>query len=322
MTHKIIPGPRGEEEGLAFTDAAQEIRDANVYKPKENLFFRLGDKVKVAEFMRDIMGFDNKDTAGDRVNTQSITISGPNGDIPIYINSPQGENLPVMIYFHGGAWIGGTAGDVQNICRGIADSSGMMVVNVEYRLAPEHPYPAGLEDSYATLLWAKENIGSYGGDSEKIIMAGDSAGANFATLCCTLSHQRKGPAIAAQVLLYPAMDISRGCRVNPSVGPVPLRRYQIMKRLYLGLRSARNPMVSPVYAKDLSYMPPTLLTTTEFCFLRDQGEAYAQMLDSQGVPVTVLQYNGLNHAFLDKVGVWPQADQGVKHIAQYLKETI
>ncbi|MDA3851093.1 MAG: alpha/beta hydrolase [Spirochaetaceae bacterium] len=320
MKFKIIPGPLGQESGQPYPIAAQEIKDSKAYKPFASLVMSLGPKQKVAQAARPLMGFDNKDITEDRISTELLNIAGPNGNIPIRLYSPRSKNLPIMLFFHGGGWIGGSVDNVENICKALADQAQMLVINVDYRLAPENPFPAGLEDGYAALLWAHRLGKKYGGDSKRIFLAGDSAGGNIATLCCTLSHLRQGPSIAAQLLIYPATDITRRCKVNPKVGWVPLKHYLKMRRLYLPPgEKPSNPLISPLFAEDLSYMPKSLVITTEFCYLREQGESYAHKMSDQGVDVSLWRYNGLNHAFWDKVGVWPQADQSIKDVAEFIK---
>ena len=168
----------------------------------------LPDRLKV-KLMRKMMGFDNVDVAGSRVTTSHITIPTPDGTVPARVYTPDGDNLPIMVYFHGGGWIGGTVDVVENICRAIADRANHIVINVDYGLAPEHKFPAGTrrrlsQPSNTPPVAATSSAAT----PSRIVVAGDSAGGNFATVCCLLAHQRGGPAISHQVLIYPGVDMS------------------------------------------------------------------------------------------------------------------
>ena len=210
---------------------------------------------------------------------------------------------------------------MENIGRGLADRACHIVINVDYRLAPEHKFPAGLEDCYAAVEWAAEHGRELGGDPTRLVVAGDSAGGNLATVCCLLAHERGGPPIAHQVLVYPGVDLSGryeeehgaqegadGMDLSGFIASVYVDRPELLA----------DPRCSPWLAEDVSFMPPALVMTAEYCFIREQGEGYAKKLAAAGVATRAIRYNGLNHAFLDKVGVWRHADACIEDIARAL----
>ncbi len=322
MIIEIRPGPVGTEGGEPFPEVREEIermeKGRRIMRP--SLMRLIPNRFKV-KMMRKMFGFPNRDIAKGTVRNRQLSIPGPDGDIPIRIYTPEGVDLPILLYFHGGGWVAGSVEAVENIGRAIADRAGHIVTNVDYRLAPEHKFPAGLEDCYAAVKWAAEHGGELGGDPARIVVAGDSAGGNFATVCCLLAHERGGPAISHQVLIYPGVDLS-GRFVEehgPQDGAEGMDMGDFMAAVYLGgPERLADPRVSPYLVEDLSFMPPALVMTAEYCFIRDQGEGYAVRLEAAGVPTRAIRYNGLNHAFLDKVGVWSYADSCIEDIAEAL----
>jgi len=322
----IKPGPNGTRGGALWPEAEEEMAKAGLANPGLVKIMRLMPKRALARKMRAMMGFPNKDIARKPLESKRFSVPGPGGDVPVRSYKPAGEGLPVVVFFHGGGWIGGSVDVVENICRGIADRAGCVALNVDYRLAPEHKFPAGLDDCLAAVEWASANAVSVGGDPSKLFVAGDSAGGNLATVCAMLAKDRGGPPIRGQVLIYPGVDMGfepvadSGAAGKASTGASnPMA--SIIPGMYLRDRSLlSDPRVSPARARDFSGLPPAFVITAEFCFIRDQGEAYAKKLADAGVPVKALRYNGLGHAFLDKVGVWPYADDCVDDIARYIME--
>jgi len=321
-TIEIRPGPLGTKGGEPFPEVRDEMermeKGQRIMRPS---LMRLVPNRLIVKLMRKMMGFPNKDISKGRVETRYLSIPGPGGDIPVRLYVPEGKNLPILLYYHGGGWVGGSVDAVENIGRGLADRAGHIVVNVDYRLAPENRFPAGLEDCYAAIEWAAEHAREFGGDPTRISVAGDSAGGNFATVCCLLAHERSGPAIAHQVLIYPGVDLSglHDEEHGPQEGAGAMNLGSFMASVYVDRPELlADPRCSPWLAADVSFMPPALVVTAEYCFIRDQGESYARKLASASVPTRAIRYNGVNHAFLDKVGVWPYADACIEDIAEVL----
>ena len=214
--------------------------------------------------------------------------------------------LPVVVNFHGG---GGTLGNLDQsdwLCAQVASRVGALVVSVDYRLAPEHPYPAGREDGYAAVTWAAREAAALGARTDRLAVMGDSAGGNLAAVVCLLAREA-GPAIDAQVLLYPALDLTFR---RPSVerfaeGPVLTRTdMDVFRTHYLGPHGdASDPLCSPLLAPDLTDLPPALIITAGVDPLHDDGADYARGLEAADVPVTHTDHARAVHGFLSFPGV-------------------
>lgn len=249
---------------------------------------------------------------GDTLQTKPVpirdihdrTISGPSGPVQIRVYSDSKESdLPVVIYCHGGGWVLGSLDSHDNTCRAIAKSSNVVVINVDYRLAPEHPFPSPLEDVYSALVWVKENADQLGGDPGKIFIAGDSAGANLAAAAAIEARKSEGPSIAGQILIYPVTDLSNFD--TDSYGAfakgyyLTLAYMEKFRDCYVPNQADRaNPLVSPLLEKDLSNLPPALVVTAQFDMLRDEGEAYARRLEEAGGSIRHIQVPGVIHGFM------------------------
>ncbi len=249
---------------------------------------------------------------GDTLQTKPLSvmeindksIPGTGGPVPIRVYSDsKGSDLPIVIYCHGGGWVLGSLDSHDNTCRAIAKNANAVVVNVDYRLAPEHPFPAPLEDVYSALVWVKENAEHLGGDPGKIFIAGDSAGANLAAAAAIEARKPEGPSIAGQILIYPVTDLSNfdtDSHGTFAKGYYLTRAYmEKFRDCYVPNQADRSdPRVSPLLEKDLSNLPPALVVTAQFDVLRDEGEAYARRLNKAGGRVTVLRVPGVIHGFM------------------------
>ncbi len=229
------------------------------------------------------------------------TIPGPGGAIPVRVYWPAvGKQLPVLVYLHGGGWVFGNIGSVDRTCRALANAVQCVVVNVEYRLAPEHQYPAAAEDAYAVAAHVAANPAEFNADASRIAIGGDSAGGNLATVACLMARHRGGPRLAFQLLVYPVVDYDDN---RPSVeeneGYILTRSTMqwFWNHYVSSAEQAREPYASPINAKSLAGLPPAMVITAECDPLRDQGEAYAKRLQEAGVPVTLKRYEGAIHVF-------------------------
>ena len=260
----------------------------------------------------------------DIARAEERTIPGPAGDIPIRVYSPATEAvLPVVVFFHGGGWTIGDVGCYDQIARKLAVASGLTVVSVEYRLAPEHVFPAAVEDSYAVTEWIADHGTELGVDGSRLAVAGDSAGGNLAAVTSILARDRGRPTIAFQLLVYPVVD---GTMSFPSVkenGEGYLLTADDMAWFYDQYAppdaDRKNPMLSPLYAPDLSGLPPALAITAEYDPLRDEGEAYADALQQAGVEARSSRYDGMVHGFVPIDGVIPTATQAIEEAGASLK---
>jgi acetyl esterase len=246
------------------------------------------------------------------------------GNIPIRIYRPglSAEPIAVEVYFHGGGWVVGDLDSHDAICRAVANRAGCVVVSVDYRLAPESPYPAALEDAYAATRWVADHAASIGADPYRLAVGGDSAGGNLATAVCLLARERGGPAIALQILVYPVID--GGCATGSYeefAQDFSLERDDMLWYWdqYLGDQDRLQPLVSPLRATDLGGLPPALIITAGYDPLRDEGEAYAQRLREAGVPTTLTRYDGVIHGFLGMLGVVDESQQAIEQVAHALR---
>ena len=259
-------------------------------------------------------------------NMKNITIPGPVEKIPIRIYTPeQSHNSPIILFFHGGGWATGSIDTVDSICRLIAKKGSAIVVSVEYRLAPENPFPAGLNDCYAALCWTYQNAQSIGGDPRRIAVAGNSAGANLATAVALMARDKNGPPIIAQSLMYPVTNSwSTDTESQAKFGKdfyLSTKQIESFNDGYVPRREDRkNPLVSPLLADNLKGLPPALVVTAEFDPLRDEGEAYVKRMREAGVPVVHTRYKGMIHGFVGMGRFLPQAGQAIDEMTGFLKK--
>jgi acetyl esterase len=255
-------------------------------------------------------GFIDLQGEPEEIATEDRTIPGPAGEIPVRVYTPAGEGpKPVIVYFHGGGWVIGELDTVDNPLRRIANRTGAVVVSVDYRLAPEHVYPAAFDDSYAATAWVAEHAAELGGDPERIAVSGDSAGGNLAAAVAIAARDRQGPRLAAQLLIYPVTDFDFTTESYGQNGEGYLLTKGSMQWFwahYLGAQDlGKDPYACPARADDLAGLPPAFVATAEFDPLRDEGEAYAAKLRIAGVDVTAKRYDGMLHGFAWTLGATP-----------------
>ena len=234
-------------------------------------------------------------------------IPGPDGsDLPIRSYRPYGagERPPVVVYLHGGGW---TIGDLQTHdepCRALAAGTGAVVVSVDYRLAPEHPFPAAVDDAYAAACFVAGNAEDLGVDADRLVVAGDSAGGNLAAAVSLLARDRSGPTIALQVLIYPAVDFDFDSGRWPSLEEnatgyfLHLETMRWFADCYGGTGLlAGDPSAAPIRATDHTGLPPVHVSVAGFDPLRDEGLGYAEALAGAGVPVTLCRHDDQVHGY-------------------------
>jgi acetyl esterase len=229
-------------------------------------------------------------------------IPGPDGEIPVRIYRPEGKApLPALVYFHGGGWVIGSIETHDGSCRDLANRVGCVVISVDYRLAPEHRYPAAAEDCFAATKWVAENASALGVDAARIAVGGDCAGGNLAAAVALMARERRGPALRHQLLIYPVTDadFTRGSyRENAEGYLLTTKAMEWFWGHYVPDRSQRSePFAAPLRAKELAGLPPAFVITAEYDPLRDEGEAYAKRLQDAGVPTTARRYDGAIHGF-------------------------
>jgi acetyl esterase len=255
----------------------------------------------------------------DAVSERSIP--GPAGEIRLRIyRSGSGDALPLLFFMHGGGFVVGNLDTHDEMARMLTAATGCVTVSVDYRLAPENPYPAAVEDCFAALKWTAAHAQELGGDARRLTVIGDSAGGNLAAVMALRARDENGPALANQVLIYPVTDLTAPMLPAPDgefyVLNPETRRF--FNGAYLrGEADAKSPYVSPMFAVDLRGLPPALVATAEYDPLCEQGEAYAERLKQAGVTVTLTRYDGAIHGFASFPV--PMRDEAIQHIAQWLR---
>ena len=235
--------------------------------------------------------------------SEDRVIPGPGGPIPVRILAPEGKApLPALVYFHGGGWVVGSIDTHDALGRHLANAAGVAVISVDYRLAPEHKFPAAVEDAYAATAWVAAHAAAIGIDPTRIAVGGDSAGGNLAAVVALMARERGGPHLAFQLLIYPITDFNLDtASYHENADGYFLTRDAMA--WYWGHYLAspadgQHPHASPLRAPDLRGLPPALVLTAEFDPLRDEGEAFAARLAAAGVPVTLIRHDGMIHGVL------------------------
>ena len=258
------------------------------------------------ELMRKAFSSLGPEAAVQQVESvEDRSIPAAAGDIAVRIYRPSGstreESLPVLVYFHGGGFVLCDLDSHDGTCRSLANGAGCMVVSVDYRLAPESPFPAAPEDCYAATQWAARNAASIGGDAARIAIGGDSAGGNLTAAVTLMARERGGPALAHQLLIYPVTDNAFDTTSYRDNAEGYFLTRDMMKWFWAHYleneKDGRNPLASPLREPDLSLLPPATVITAEYDPLRDEGEAYAARLQSSGVATELTRYDGMFHGF-------------------------
>jgi acetyl esterase len=254
-------------------------------------------------------------------------IPGRNGPVPIRLYRPRAAvELPVITYFHGGGWTMGTLDGVDAVCRAIANRSGCVVVSVDYRLAPEHKYPAPLHDCADAVAHLALRGAELGVDGTRIALAGDSAGGNLAAAVALLARDTARYELACQVLVYPATEfaVDRPSWREHAGGPL-ITTHDVMWFWgnYLRDKGDRcDPLAVPAAAASLAGLPRTLVITAAVDPLRDSAEAFAAHLRADGVDASASRYEGVFHGFFTEIGTFRATDAAVSEAARFLRESL
>ena len=246
------------------------------------------------------------------VLVEDRSIPGPANEIPLRIYAPPGERpAPVLVWFHGGGWVVGDLDTTDSLCRVLCEWAGCVVISVNYRHAPEHPFPAAVDDAYAATCWVALNAAELGVDAGRIAVGGASAGGNLAAAAALKANVEGRPGIVFQYLVYPVTDGSlsqQSMKRNSSGYGLSQAGMSWYWDQYVPDPARRSdPLASPLAATDLSGLPPAFVMTAEFDPLCDEGEAYAERLRQAGVSVQLKRYEGMIHGFLVNPGEFDAA---------------
>lgn len=311
-------GPQAcKTDPVPVDPAVQQILDGLAAAPGPAL-----EEMAPADARALIDGMSALSRAPAEVATEDRTIPGPGGDIPVRIYRPDAEGpLPVVVYFHGGGFVIGSLTSHDAVCRSLCQKSGAVVVAVDYRLAPEHRFPAAPEDCYTATAWVAEHGAELGVEASRLAVAGDSAGGNLATVVCLMARERGGPPIAFEVLVYPVIDhVETPSRIENAEGYLlTSAAMDYFVDHYADEGDRQHPWCAPIRAEDLRGMPPALVITAEYDPLRDEGEAYGRRLQESGVPVTISRYDGMTHGFFQFTALVPRAVDAEEEVVKALR---
>ena len=273
----------------------------------------------------DLFAVDEPEPVG---STTELEIQGPAGPVPIRIYLPVGEGpSPVLVYLHGGGWVRGSLDAYDGLCRRLANGAGCVVVSVAYRRAPEHPFPAGLEDCYAATEWVTDHAADIEGDPDRVAVGGDSAGGNLTAAVALAARDRDGPDVAHQLLIYPAVNPPSvrwfdSYDENGTGYLLEMDGIEWYLDQYTEGADVGNAYAFPLRARDLSGLPPATVLTAGFDPLRDEGVAYAERLAEAGVDVEHLHYDAQIHAFLSLYEHIDEGREAIDDVAAALRSAL
>lgn len=256
----------------------------------------------------------------------NITMPGPAGEIKLRIYTPVAggaKALPGLVYFHGGGWVIGDLDTHDALCRTLANETGARVIAVDYRLAPEHAFPAAADDAYAAVKWIEENAAQLGVDPNSIAVAGDSAGGNLAAGVCLMAKQKGGPRIVYQLLIYPVTQWKAETGSMNSFAEGYFLEKQTMHWFFDQYATGADPndwRLSPLAAPDVTGLPRAYIVTAGFDPLKDEGKAYADKLNHAGVAAVYMDYPGMVHGFFNMSGVVPTAKEAIADAAKAVRQ--
>ena len=259
------------------------------------------------------------------VSVREVAVPTPDGDLPATLYTPVGlpEPSALLVFFHGGGWVIGTRATHDNAVRYLAKHAGIRVLSIEYRLAPEFPFPAAAEDALAAFEYAHAKASDLGADPDRIAVGGDSAGGNLAAVTAQQAVRKGGPVPAFQLLIYPGTDFAERRRSRDLFGEGLFLTDEDMtwfQNHYVPKGSdLRDPRLSPLHADDVSGLPPALVVTAGFDPLRDEGEAYAEKLRAAGVQVSLRRHDDLIHGFINFTGVGTRFREALAETAGALR---
>jgi acetyl esterase/lipase len=327
-----------EEDALRFLDGHRISRGGRTMDPKAQIVGEFVKAIRVPGYFPPLPELRQQlrtmvslmdEPAPPLSRIEDIRIPGPAGDIAARLydgSDARGPARPVVAYFHGGGWVQGDLETHHGLCARLALRSGALVVSVDYRLAPEHRFPAAVEDCLSAYRWLRTRGEEVDADPSRVAVAGDSAGGNLAAVVSQMAGGAGVPVPTCQVLIYPAVDFSfetDSHRELEDAPVIPRDRIVWYTRQYLGADADRtDARAAPMRAGELHGQPPTLVVTAGFDPLRDEGRAYAERLRAAGVPVVHREYAGQIHAFVSLTRAIPQGLACTLEIADYVRQRL
>jgi len=331
MTHTAM----SEEDALRFLDGHRIRMGDRTMDPKAQIVGEFVKSIRVPGFFPPLPELRQQlrvmvslmdEPAPALPRIEDIRIPGPAGEIPARVYSARAAKTPqpTVAYFHGGGWVQGDLETHHGLCARLAEHAGALVVAVDYRLAPEHKFPAAVEDCLAAYRWLRTKGRDVGADLSRVAVAGDSAGGNLSAVVSQLGASAGVPAPTCQVLIYPAVDFSLETSSHRELADghvIPRDRILWYMEQYLKSDEDKSDLrASPLRAPSLEGQPPAMIVTAGFDPLRDEGRAYGDRLREAGVDVVYREYPGQIHAFVSLTKAIPQGMACTLEIAQYLRQ--
>jgi acetyl esterase len=326
-----------EDEALRFLDGHRIRRGNRVMEPKAQIVGEFVKSIRVPGYFPPLPELRQQlrtmvtlmdEPAPTLARVQDIRIPGPAGSIPARVYSAHADTTPrsTVAYFHGGGWVQGDLETHHGLCARLAQHADAVVVAIDYRLAPEHKFPAAVDDCFAAYRWLRAHGRDVGADPARVAVAGDSAGGNLSAVVSQLAAGGGVPGPTCQVLIYPAVDFSLETESHRELRDghvIPRDRILWYSEQYLrGEPDKADLRASPLRAPKLAGQPPTLIVTGGFDPLRDEGRAYAERLREEGVEVVYREYPGQIHAFVSLTKAIPQGMACTLEIAEYLRQRL
>jgi len=326
-----------EEEALRFLDGHRITMGGRTMDPKAQIVGEFVKSIRVPGYYPPLPELRQQlrvmvslmdEPAPELARIEDIRIPGPAGEIParVYSSSAARTPQPAVVYFHGGGWVQGDLETHHGLCARLAKHAGVLVVAVDYRLAPEHKFPAAVDDCVAAYRWARTKGRDVGADIARVAVAGDSAGGNLSAGVSQLAAAEGSPVPTCQVLIYPAVDFSLDTSSHREMVEghvIPRERVLWYMQQYLRSDADKTDQrASPLRAASLEGQPPAMIVTAGFDPLRDEGRAYGDRLREAGVDVVYREFPGQIHAFVSLTKAIPQGMAATLEIADYLRRRL